>query len=244
MPIELVLVPDWAPSVLLAVAAALVACVYFRMRSERLAFLRRSRDSRVAMLAMVSRLFESAQGGAFSSATRIASLARRTAVALDRPPLEIENLLLAVWLRESMRAYRGMASQGAAAPFAFGRVLGLPAGAIDRALERLEPRIGRDPEDLLLAALPIADAADERWDGGGPRTLDGVRIPAGARILAVVECWDECIEGRPYRPALSAYESAEILARDRSLRFDPAVVHTFLRVVVGGEPANEQSRAA
>src|SRR5262245_16130741 len=159
MALEPGVVLNWAPHVLLVLAAALATVVVARMRRERVAFERRARDTRVALLAMVSRLFESAQGGAFSGTTRIASLARRTALALERPPLEIEDLLLAAWLRESIRAYRGMAGQGTAAPTTFAGVLGLPPGAIDRALAHPEQRIGQDPEDLLLAALPIAAAA-------------------------------------------------------------------------------------
>src|SRR5207237_4374262 len=53
------------------------------------------------------------------------------------------------------------------------------------------------------AVTPIVRHHHENWDGKGyPDGLTGDTIAIGARILAVVDCFDALPSDRPYRPRL------------------------------------------
>ena len=94
-----------------------------------------------------------------------------------------------------------------------------------QAIERVEHRLGRTVP-LLLTAKELASHHHERWDGTGyPLGLAGERIPACARLLAVVDCYVAMTSARPHRPARSHAEAlAAIVDKGRGLHFDPAVV--------------------
>ncbi len=79
--------------------------------------------------------------------------------------------------------------------------------------------------------VPIVRHHHENWDGTGyPAGLRGVEIPIGARILAVVDCFDALTSDRPYRKRLSDEEAVSILLQRRGSMYDPLVIDTFLQV--------------
>jgi putative nucleotidyltransferase with HDIG domain len=79
--------------------------------------------------------------------------------------------------------------------------------------------------------IPIVRHHHENWDGSGyPSGLKGVQIPIGARVLAVVDCYDALTSDRPYRPKLVHEQAAAILLERRGTMYDPLVVDTFLRL--------------
>jgi len=78
--------------------------------------------------------------------------------------------------------------------------------------------------------VPIVRHHHENWDGSGyPAGLSGTQIPIGARILAVVDCFDALTSDRPYRPRLSADEALAILLERRGLMYDPLIVDAFIK---------------
>ena len=85
--------------------------------------------------------------------------------------------------------------------------------------------------DFPYPVVPIVRCHHESWDGTGyPAGLKGTDIPIGARILAVVDCFDALTSDRPYRPRLSDGEALGILFQRRGSMYDPLVVDTFARV--------------
>jgi diguanylate cyclase (GGDEF)-like protein/putative nucleotidyltransferase with HDIG domain len=79
--------------------------------------------------------------------------------------------------------------------------------------------------------VPIVRHHHENWNGTGyPDGLRGSDIPIGARILAVVDCFDALTSDRPYRPRLSDADALGIITQRRGAMYDPLIVDTFISV--------------
>jgi putative nucleotidyltransferase with HDIG domain len=89
--------------------------------------------------------------------------------------------------------------------------------------------------DFPYPLVPIVRHHHENWDGTGyPVGLRGSEIPIGARILAVVDCFDALTSNRPYRRALSMPEALDIINARRGTMYDPAVVDVFQQMCESG----------
>ena len=83
--------------------------------------------------------------------------------------------------------------------------------------------------DFPFPVVPIVRHHHENWDGSGyPDRIRGTDIPIGARILAVVDCFDALTSDRPYRPRMSTDQALQILMQRRGTMYDPLVVDTFI----------------
>ncbi len=79
--------------------------------------------------------------------------------------------------------------------------------------------------------VPIVRHHHEQWNGRGyPAGLASTDIPIGARILAVVDCFDALTSDRPYRAKLNVDEAFAILRERSGTMYDPLIVDTFIRV--------------
>jgi putative nucleotidyltransferase with HDIG domain len=79
--------------------------------------------------------------------------------------------------------------------------------------------------------VPIVRHHHENWDGSGyPAGLSGLDIPIGARILAVVDCYDALTSDRPYRERLSEEKALAIMVERRGTMYDPLIIDAFLRL--------------
>jgi diguanylate cyclase (GGDEF)-like protein/putative nucleotidyltransferase with HDIG domain len=90
--------------------------------------------------------------------------------------------------------------------------------------------------------VPIVRHHHENWNGTGyPDGLSGVAIPVGARILAVVDCFDALTSDRPYRPRLSDDEAIQIVLDRRGSMYDPVVVDAFITIQAGSAKVTDAS---
>jgi HD-GYP domain-containing protein (c-di-GMP phosphodiesterase class II) len=72
----------------------------------------------------------------------------------------------------------------------------------------------------------------ENWDGTGyPDKLRREAIPIGARILAVVDCYDALTSHRPYRQPLEHAEAMAMIVVRRGKMYDPAIVDAFVPAI-------------
>jgi putative nucleotidyltransferase with HDIG domain len=79
--------------------------------------------------------------------------------------------------------------------------------------------------------VPIVRHHHENWDGTGyPDRIAGEQIPIGARVLAVVDCFDALTSHRPYRPRLDDAAALKIIVDRRGTMYDPRVVDAFLEM--------------
>jgi putative nucleotidyltransferase with HDIG domain len=84
--------------------------------------------------------------------------------------------------------------------------------------------------DFPYPVVPIVRHHHENWDGTGyPDGLSGTDIPIGARMLAVVDCFDALTSDRPYRRRMTDEEALRIVVERRGTMYDPVVVDTFAR---------------
>lgn len=92
--------------------------------------------------------------------------------------------------------------------------------------------------DIIARSTPLRIIANyvrhhhEHYDGQGyPSGLRGKDIPAGARIIAVADCFDAITSVRTYTTARSVHEALEELRRCSGTQFDPDVVRAMEEVM-------------
>jgi putative two-component system response regulator len=165
---------------------------------------------------------------------RLVAISDRLAEALCLQPEERKNVRLGACLHDIGKV---------AVPDA---VLQKP-GALDAEewdVVRRHPELGAtllDGIDQWREARMIVRHHHERFDGRGyPSGLRGVRIPVGARIVAVADAVDVMTTGRRYAPARSFDHVVEELRVQRGTQFDPDVVDVFLGLA-GADPAMEHA---
>jgi diguanylate cyclase (GGDEF)-like protein len=100
---------------------------------------------------------------------------------------------------------------------------------------RLHPQIGcRIVERVpgLNRLGPAIRHHQERWDGTGyPSQLSGEAIPLAARIVAVSSAFEAMVEGRPYRPSITAETACREILRCAGTQFDPEIAGLFVEEV-------------
>jgi putative nucleotidyltransferase with HDIG domain len=97
------------------------------------------------------------------------------------------------------------------------------------------PAIGAEILSAIAFPGPLALIVrhhHENWDGSGyPDNLRGEAIPIGARVLAIVDCYDALTSERPYRRELPHDAAAAMIHDRRGTMYDPVIVDAFLRLV-------------
>lgn len=97
------------------------------------------------------------------------------------------------------------------------------------------PVVGADILGSINFPFPVADYVrhhHEHWNGTGyPDNLKGAQIPLGARILAVVDCFEALTCDRPYRPAFSTAKALDIIRARAGKQYDPEVVAKFEKIL-------------
>jgi GAF domain-containing protein len=104
-----------------------------------------------------------------------------------------------------------------------------------------------DRIETMDAVRDIVMSHHEWWDGTGyPRGLGGADIPAGARVLAVVDAFESMTLGRAHRAPMSHPEALDEIRRLRGRQFEPDVVDAFERILpaLTGADDSEQIHAA
>lgn len=85
--------------------------------------------------------------------------------------------------------------------------------------------------DIILMAAKIARYHHEKWDGTG--YLSGLKeneIPLPARIMAIIDVYDALRSKRPYKDALSHFETMKIIRAGSGNHFDPKIVNAFEKI--------------
>jgi putative nucleotidyltransferase with HDIG domain len=116
-------------------------------------------------------------------------------------------------------------------------VLNKPGALTHSEFERMKQHAAKGAEileavDFPYAVVPIVRHHHEQWNGQGyPDGLAGEGIPFGARVLAVVDCFDAVTSDRPYRRKMSDVQGIDILRGRRGTMYDPRIVDAFISLI-------------
>ena len=95
--------------------------------------------------------------------------------------------------------------------------------------------IGAEILSGIEGGAPLAEIVrhhHENWDGSGyPDNLRGQAIPMGARVLAIVDCYDALTSERPYRQSLEHTRALSMIVEARGSMYEPEIVDAFVRVI-------------
>jgi hypothetical protein len=102
----------------------------------------------------------------------------------------------------------------------------------------------------MRGAATLIRSHHERWDGQGyPDRLSGLAIPYGARVIALVNDYDDMQSGTLSPRKLKPAEAIALIQQNRGKRYCPQVVDAFLEVTGSSAenippPMNEVSAAS
>lgn len=79
---------------------------------------------------------------------------------------------------------------------------------------------------------PLIRHHHEKWDGSGyPDRLEGMEIPIGSRIIALVDTFDVMTHDRIYKKAVSPAQALDEIRRCAGSQFDPVLADLFIQCV-------------
>src|SRR5581483_118732 len=113
---------------------------------------------------------------------------------------------------------------------------------------RIHPQVGAEIIAAVPFPYPVAPlilSHHERWDGKGyPAGMKGEEIPAGARILAVVDYFDALTSERPYHKAMSTEGAIGLMRHESGKALDPTIVDKFIDMLpsLAAEAAAEERK--
>jgi response regulator RpfG family c-di-GMP phosphodiesterase len=186
----------------------------------------RLRHSFLTAIKAYSGLMDLRRPDLLAHSRRVANLSRRIAKRMGLPESQIQEIYIAALLHDVGKI--GLLDRILETKF-----IELPLA--DAKQYKLHPEMGqkclRIVDELDQVGL-IVRAHHEYFDGSGfPDGLKGDQIPLGARILAIVEAFEELIEGQ-YAKSPSTPESAvKVIASNRGKLFDPVVTDHFLEML-------------
>ena len=192
--------------------------------------------SYLTSIKVFSGLLELREGRLAGHGRRVADMARKLALAMGCSDDEAQPIFVAGLLHDI-------------------GLIGLPDTLLAKSAARYTPQeiaqfhphaaIGEQSLMALDELQPVATlirAHHERFDGQGfPDKRAGSDIPLGARILAVVDTFDDLQNGHLVETALTVQEARTVIRHGRGTQFDPEVLDVFLHIT---EPERPRAPAA
>ncbi len=174
-----------------------------------------------AFAGVVADLIDRRNGREPGRSRRVASLARKLALACDMPEHRADLVKLAAMLED-------LGTMGIPPHF-----LSKPDILTIEEMDviQLHPTYARD----ILSEAPGLGAVSwwigchhERIDGKGyPGMLEGDEVPIEAQVIGIVDTYDALVSDRPYRRALLPSDGFEVLVGLRGTRFSPWLLERF-----------------
>jgi putative nucleotidyltransferase with HDIG domain len=184
------------------------------------------KNAYIGILEILSKYLESTDPYTKGHSVRVSELAMETAVIMDLPRDEIENVRVAGLLHDIGKIEIS------------GEILRKAAQLTTEEREIIDSHavkgayILSSVGSVLKEVVPIVVAHHKYF----VETLDEAdkdtgKIPQASRILAVADSFDAMVTDRPYRKGMPPWEALEEIVTNSGKQFDPEVVSAFKRVV-------------
>ncbi len=184
------------------------------------------KNAYIGILEILSKYLESTDPYTKGHSVRVSELAMETAIIMDLPRNEVENVRVAGLLHDIGKIeISGEILRKAAALTAEEREI-IDSHAVKGAY--ILSSVG----SVLKEVVPIVVAHHKYF----VETLDASekdtgKIPLASRILAVADSFDAMTTDRPYRKGMPPWEALEEIIANSGKQFDPEVVSAFKHVV-------------
>ncbi len=98
-----------------------------------------------------------------------------------------------------------------------------------KALEEAVKKLGEN--SFLTIAMEVAYYHHEHWDGTGyPFSKSGEDIPISARILSIVDAYDNLTTARSNKKALNHEEAVAVIVSEKGAKYDPDIIDVFQEI--------------
>ncbi len=180
----------------------------------------------IGILEILSKYLESADRYTKGHSVRVADYAMNTAIALELPRPTVEVIRAAALLHDIGKIEISSEVLTKAAELSQDERELMNAHAEKGGL--LLARVG----EVLKDVIPIVEAHHKFFQENVDKSnIQKIKIPLGARIIAVADSFDAMTSDRPYRKGMLPWEAMRELLANSGKQFDPAVVEAFKRVV-------------
>jgi putative nucleotidyltransferase with HDIG domain len=211
---------SWAGFLILATVA--VGTLYERNEQR----LKELKNAYVGILEILSKYLESTDRYTKGHSVRVAELATEIEIAMELPRSEVENIRVAGLLHDiGKMEISGEILQKAAALSSEEKEL-MDLHTVKGAY--ILTAVG----GVLKEVVPIVVAHHKHFiDTLEGNYADAMKIPLGARVVAVADAFDAMTTDRPYRKGIPPWEAFEEILAKTGKQFDPVVVGAFKQVV-------------
>lgn len=181
------------------------------------------KNAYIGVLEILSKYLESTDRYTKGHSLRVSELAMETAIAMEMPRNEVENIRVAGLLHDIGKIEIS------------GEILRKAAELSTEERELIDAHPVRGAYILsavgsvLKEVVPIVVAHHKYFVEANEK--DARKIPLGARIVAVADSFDAMTTDRPYRKGKPPWEALEELVAQSGKQFDPEVVAAFKRVI-------------
>ena len=186
------------------------------------------KNAYIGVLEILSKYLESTDRYTKGHSVRVSELAMETAIAMELPRSEVENIRVAGLLHDIGKIEVS------------GEILRKAAELSSEERELINEHTVKGAYlltsvgSVLKEVVPIVvshhkyfmSAIEDKGNGNGANN-----IPLGARVVAVADAFDAMTTDRPYRKGMASWEALEEIVKNAGKQFDPQVVEPFKRVV-------------
>ena len=219
---EVTQLSSWGGFLILASVA--VGTLYERNEQR----LQELRQAYVGILEILSKYLESTDRYTKGHSVRVSELAMEVAIAMELHRTEVENIRVAGLLHDIGKMEIS------------GEILRKAAELSKEEKELIDSHTMKGAYllsavgSVLKEVVPIVVAHHKYFvDTLDSQDEDNLKIPLGARIVAVADAFDAMTTDRPYRKGMPPWEALNELVSKGGTQFDPKVIEAFKRIISG-----------